>query len=134
MKIIVTGGCGFIGSHLVKKLLSKNHKVLNIDNLGIVSSPESLLEIKKSNKYTFKKINLRDYKKLRSIFLTFKPDVVFHLAAESHVDNSIINSKSFIETNIVGTYNLLESARDYLKEKKIILDLYIFQLMKFTDH
>ena len=118
MKIIVTGGYGFIGSCLIKKLIQKSHEVLNIDIKSYASMPESLDIYKKNNKLKNIKINISDIAKINKIFKKFKPDAIFHLAAESHVDNSINSSKIFIDTNIIGTYSLLEATRNYIKNTK----------------
>ena len=119
MKIIVTGGAGFIGSTLVKYLIKKNHKVLNIDKITYASNLESLHNIEKK-KYIFKKVDICNRNKLNKIFLSYKPDAIFHLAAESHVDRSIENQDSFIRTNIIGTYNLLKISRKYFNNLKKI--------------
>ena len=118
MKIIVTGGYGFIGSCLIKRLIQESHEILNIDIKSYASMPESLTEYK-NNKYLKNiKINISDIKKINTIFKKFQPDAIFHLAAESHVDNSINSSRVFIDTNIIGTYSLLEATRDYLKNRR----------------
>lgn len=107
-KYLITGGCGFIGSNLIKKLLdSKNNIVLNIDKLTNASSIESLKNYKNYKNYIFKKVDICNYEKLSKIIYNYKPEYIIHLAAESHVDNSIINPGEFINTNIIGTYNLL---------------------------
>jgi dTDP-glucose 4,6-dehydratase len=112
--ILITGGAGFIGSALIRHIIKKtSHKVVNLDTLTYASNLESLKEIKKNKRYTFKKINICDDKKVKKIFFKTKPDIIIHLAAESHVDRSIDGPKNFIETNIVGTYKLLEEARNY---------------------
>jgi dTDP-glucose 4,6-dehydratase len=121
MRIIVTGGYGFIGSTLIKRLIiDKKNIVLNIDAKKINSMPESLAKIKNFKNYKFKKLNIDNYKKLNNLILEFKPNLVFHLAAESHVDNSITSPKDFIYSNIVGTFNLLDILSKYIKIHKKI--------------
>jgi len=113
--IIVTGGSGFIGSALIRKLLvNKNLKILNLDKLTYANSLNLQNYLKKYKKnYSFKKIDINNYKILNKTIRSFKPDTIFHLAAESHVDNSISNSTKFVKTNINGTFNLLECSRDF---------------------
>ncbi len=117
MKILVTGGYGFIGSNLVKKLLSsKNLSIYNIDKLGYASNStyiEDSIDESNKNNYHFFELDLVQEKELEIVFNNIKPDLVMHLAAESHVDRSISSSRIFIESNIIGTYNLLESSRKY---------------------
>jgi len=124
VKIIVTGGCGFIGSHLIKELLKeKKNKIINLDAKTYCSMPESLHDIKKNRNYSFVKINLNNSKKLDNIIFNFRPNIIFHLAAESHVDNSIKKPDSFINSNVLGTYNILNSCQKnikYLKKFKFI--------------
>jgi len=114
MKIIVTGGAGFIGSavcrHLVKDL---GHQVVNLDKLTYAGNLASLKEIEDSPLYVFEQADICDREALDAIFAKHQPDGVMHLAAESHVDRSITGSGEFIQTNIVGTYHLLEAARAY---------------------
>ncbi len=120
MKILVTGGCGFIGINLLNKLLSNNDfSIFNIDKLGYASN--SLFNKKLSNKtnYHFYQLDLIKDKELDIIFEKIKPDLVMHLAAESHVDRSISSPRIFIESNIIGTYNLLESSRRYYESLNI---------------
>ena len=113
--ILITVGAGFIGSTLVRKILIETDCTIhNIDKCGYASSLKSIELIESSfQRHNLIKIDLKDYEATKSAILDIKPDLVFHLAAESHVDNSISNSLPFIESNIIGTYNLLESIREY---------------------
>ena len=118
-KIIVTGGCGFIGVNLIKHIINNtNHNVLNIDQLTYAGNLESLSDIKKNIRYTFKKFNICETNKIKKIFQEYKPDMIIHLAAETHVDRSIDNSKKFIETNILGTHSLIEVSKKYWSNLK----------------
>ena len=113
-KILITGGCGFIGSFLVKHIIKKTkHRLVNIDKLTYAGNLESLASIKHNNKYSFKKIDICNSSKIKKIFIEYKPDIVMHLAAETHVDRSIDNSLKFIQTNILGTYTMIDEARKY---------------------
>ena len=116
-KIIVTGGLGFIGSNLIELLLQKNYKVINIDKVTYSSNFYNTNEFKKSKNYRFIKCDIND-KKIKNIFLKYKPDCIFNLAAETHVDRSIDNPENFIQSNIVGVYNLLENFKSFSKDYK----------------
>lgn len=114
MKILVTGGAGFIGSALARYIInSTTDSVVNVDKLTYAGNLQSLKDIEKSDRYAFVHADICDAQALDAIFSTYKPDAVMHLAAESHVDRSITGPAAFIETNIVGTYVLLEAARKY---------------------
>ena len=114
MVIVVTGGAGFIGSAVIRFILQNTEdRVVNIDALTYAGNLESLRGPASNSAYTFEQVDICNKKELVRVFSEHSPDVVMHLAAESHVDRSIHESKDFIETNIVGTYNLLESARGY---------------------
>ncbi len=130
-KVIVTGGAGFIGSAVCRYLVKEMKvSVLNLDKLTYAGVPESLKEIEDSPLYRFEKADVCDKQAVSALFADFQPDAVMHLAAESHVDRSIDGPAAFIETNIVGTYNMLECAREYWNalpktedEKKLSSDL-----------
>ena len=114
MKIIITGGYGFIGSALIRYMLTEtNHSILNIDSLTYASCKESLKEFETNANYKFEEADICNQLKMTELFLDFKPDKVIHLAAESHVDNSIEDSKIFFKTNVLGTHSLLEASRKY---------------------
>lgn len=118
-KILVTGGAGFIGSHLVTLLVKKypEYKIVNLDKLTYAGNLENLKEIEQAPNYLFVKGDIVDGAFIKELFQEFQFDGVIHLAAESHVDRSITNPMSFIETNIVGTVNLLNAARDIWEDK-----------------
>ena len=116
-KVIVTGGLGFIGSNLIELLLKKNYSVLNIDKVTYSSNFYNIKEFKNSKNYNFLKLDIKD-KKLFKILNNYKPSGIFNLAAETHVDRSIDNPENFINSNIVGVYNLLECFKRYSKQKK----------------
>ena len=114
MKLLVTGGAGFIGSAVVRHVIENTeNEVLNVDKLTYAGNLESLARIAKNPRYTFSQTDICDRAALDELFESFQPDAVMHLAAESHVDRSITGPAAFIETNIIGTYQLLEAARHY---------------------
>jgi len=114
MKILVTGGSGFIGSTLIKHILNTTEdEVINIDTATYASSPITLPSIEHYNRYTWLSIDIRDAYRLNKVFINHEPDCVIHLAAETHVDNSISGPEVFMQTNIMGTFNLLQEALRY---------------------
>ncbi|WP_338883808.1 dTDP-glucose 4,6-dehydratase [Xenorhabdus sp. TH1] len=114
MKILVTGGAGFIGSALIRYIINyTNNSVINVDKLTYAGNLESLKEIDGNPRYSFEKADICDRNRLDNILEQYQPDAVMHLAAESHVDRSITGPAAFIETNIIGTYVLLEATRKY---------------------
>ena len=119
-KVIVTGGAGFIGSNLVKYLLKKKYFVINIDKLNYSANPYNLKNIKKNKNYIFFKADLNNKIKITKILKKYKPQGIFNLAAETHVDRSIDKPKNFIFSNILGTYNLLEAISNYRKKIKLV--------------
>ena len=113
MKLLITGGCGFIGSNLVRLALASGYDVVNLDALTYAGNPASLSNVADSPAYTFARGDIRDADLLRATLDEHAPDAVLHLAAESHVDRSIDAPEDFILTNVVGTFRLLEAARRY---------------------
>ena len=117
MIILVTGGAGFIGSAVVRQIIKDTkHTVINVDKLTYAGNLASLVEVENSTRYFFEHIDICNAKALNRVFEVYKPDFVMHLAAESHVDRSIDGPQDFIQTNIVGTYVLLEAARKYYEK------------------
>jgi len=114
MKLLITGGAGFIGSAVIRHIISNtNHSVVNMDKLTYAGNLDSLEFIKDSVRYVFEQVDICDINEVRRVLNEYQPDIVMHLAAESHVDRSIDGPGEFIQTNIVGTYILLEQARKY---------------------
>ena len=121
MKILITGGAGFIGSAVVRYLINDTeHNVLNIDALTYAGNLESVVMVADSSRYQFRQIDITCYEQLVKTIEEYAPDAIMHLAAESHVDRSINGPAAFIQTNIVGTFNILEAARQYWN--KLALD------------
>ena len=117
VRILVTGGCGFIGANLVRYLINEtDHHVINLDKLTYAGNPHSLNDVADSDRYEFVQADIADPARIREIFESIVPDAVAHLAAESHVDRSIDGPSEFIQTNVVGTFNLLDSALAHYKQ------------------
>lgn len=116
--ILVTGGAGFIGSHVIRLFVNTypNYRIINLDSLTYAGNLDNLKDLEDKSNYTFVKGDITDYPTMEKVFSGYQIDGVIHLAAESHVDRSISNPLSFLETNIIGTFNLLNAARNYWKE------------------
>ena len=117
-KILVTGGLGFIGSNLIRILLKQNFQVINIDKISYASNFYNTKEFSQNKDYKFIKCNIINKNKLDFIFKKFKPDCIFNLAAETHVDRSIDGPKNFIDSNVIGVFNILESFKKYSSTNK----------------
>lgn len=114
MKILISGGAGFIGSAVVRYILNNtNNNVIVIDKLTYAGNLASLKQFENNDRFNFEKVDICDFEQLKNVFNHYKPDAIMHLAAESHVDRSIDSPYAFIQTNIIGTYNMLEAARSY---------------------
>jgi dTDP-glucose 4,6-dehydratase len=118
MRLLVTGGAGFIGSAVVRQAIADGHEVVNLDALTYAANLANLDSVAASNRYAFERADIRDRAALDRIFAAHQPDAVMHLAAESHVDRSIDGPAAFIDTNITGTYTLLEAARAYWRGER----------------
>lgn len=113
MKILVTGGAGFIGSAVIRQAIHDGHSIVNVDVLTYAACLDNLASVADNPAYAFEQVDIRDGVALAKVFATHKPDAVMHLAAESHVDRSIDGPAEFMQTNIIGTYEMLEAARTY---------------------
>ena len=117
MKLLVTGGAGFIGSAVVRLAIARGYFVINVDALTYAACMSNLESVLYHPRYTFEQVDIRDRTGLHEVFAKHNPDAVMHLAAESHVDRSIDDPAVFMETNVIGTFNMLEAARDYWQEQ-----------------
>ncbi len=115
MRLMVTGGAGFIGSAVIRKAIADGHQVLNVDKLTYAANPDNIAMIADSPSYMFAQKDICDQTAMSALVEDFKPDTIMHLAAETHVDRSIDGPRAFIDTNIIGTYVLLEAARAYVQ-------------------
>ena len=118
MKLLITGGAGFIGSAVVRQAIEQGHAVVNLDALTYAACLDNVASVADNPKYAFVKADIRDFPVLETVFAEHRPDAVMHLAAESHVDRSIDGPGAFIETNITGTYNMLQAARKYWEAQR----------------
>ena len=118
--VLITGGCGFIGGTLVRRLL-KNSKwiIYNLDKISYASNSRDIEELKKLKRYSLLKVDLSNFNDTEEAILKADPDYVIHLAAETHVDRSIDNPSEFINSNIIGTFNLLNTVKEFLEESSI---------------
>ena len=113
MKFLVTGGASFIGSAVIRMAIARGHSVVNIDKLTYAANLESLRDVSDHENYHFEQKDICDLEAMTALFETYQPDAIMHLAAESHVDRSIDGPGAFIQTNVIGTFSLLQAARSY---------------------
>lgn len=118
MRILITGGAGFIGSAVVRFAISLGHSIVNVDALTYAGNLKNLAKVADSNLYFFEKVDIRDRAQLDRVFELYAPDAVMHLAAETHVDRSIMGPSDFLSTNIFGTFTLLEAAKSYWNSRE----------------
>src|ERR1051325_4343321 len=112
--VLVTGGCGFIGTNFVRMLVQNgSYRVVNLDALTYAANPLSLTDLEGNEDYFFVNGSITDRELVSSLFTNYRPGGVFHLAAESHVDRSIVHAEDFVQTNVIGTFTMLEAARGY---------------------
>lgn len=114
MRLLITGGAGFIGSAVVRRAIAEGHDVLNVDKLTYAANLDNLAEVDGEDRYGFAQQDICDQRAMTALLAEFRPDTVMHLAAESHVDRSIDGPRAFIDANIIGTYCMLEAAREYM--------------------
>jgi len=119
-RVLITGGAGFIGSNLVRYMLLNGHQVLNVDCLTYAGNLSSLKDLERQPSYAFARVDIRDSSAIQKALLDFAPDAVMHLAAESHVDRSIDGPRQFVETNVLGTFNLLQASLKYYRSKSTL--------------
>lgn len=117
--IFITGGAGFIGSHVIRRFINKypDYSLVNIDSLTYAGNLENLRDVEGNSNYTFEKVDIVNAVQVQTVFEKYQPDAIIHLAAESHVDRSIKNPLAFVETNVIGTVNLLNAAKVQMESK-----------------